>query len=272
MNNNPICWIFDIDGVITSPQEKQVTQEGLIEAIAKKIDTGDIVTLNTGRSITWTNERVLIPLLKAIKDKTKLTDIFIVGEKGGSWAYFENNMLITKIDETCKLPDSLRKELKELIEREFSDCMFYDESKLTLISLEMNDECKIADYSQKQLTLVEKLKEIVSRPEYKELNIKVEPSIIAVDIQAPKTGKHLGARKIESWIKEKQINPSKLITLGDSQADTEMAEELQNEYPVVFVFTGDPAKLDSSKLQQEPIITKSQHEAGTLEFLASFSK
>jgi hydroxymethylpyrimidine pyrophosphatase-like HAD family hydrolase len=266
------AWVFDVDGVITNPKEKKITQEGLIEEIAKRVDDGDIVTLNTGRSVSWVEERALNPLLEAIHDKTKLSDLFIVGEKGATWAFFQNGKLITQIDKTCSLPASLREDLRNLITKEFSDCMFYDESKLTLISLEMKDGYEIADYTQRQLVLVKRLREILDQPEYKNLNLRIDPSVIAVDIQAPATGKHMGARRIENWLNEKHIQPLKIIMVGDSQADTEMAEELQHgKYSVEFVFVGDQSKLDTSKLKNKPTFTKNLYEAGTLEFFTNLA-
>jgi hydroxymethylpyrimidine pyrophosphatase-like HAD family hydrolase len=269
ISNNKIVWIFDVDGVLTNPREKRTTQKGLIEAIAKKIDDGDIITLNTGRSISWVENRILSPLIKEIKNKEKLVDLFIVGEKGGTWAFFENNKLITKIDETCKLPYSLREELKRLTNQEFSDSMFYDDSKITLISIEMLDGFEIDDYTKRQAVLIQKLNEIREKAEYKPLKIRIDKTIVAIDVQASFTGKHLGARRIEAWIKDKNINPSKIIMIGDSQADTEMAEELQHKYNVDFIFVGDPSNLDTKKLKSKPIFTKNRFEKGTMEFLTS---
>ena len=267
MNNNPLIWVFDVDGVITNPTKKRIAQQGLAEEVAGKINHGDIVTFNTGRSIDWVEERVLNVLLKNINDNSKLLDLFVVGEKGATWAFYKENKLITEVDKTCRLPDSLRAELKELINNEFSDCMFYDESKLTLISLEMLDGYNLDDYTTQQKLLISKLREILAKPEYSGLNARIDATIIAVDVQSSITGKHMGARRIEQWLKQKNINPSKIIMIGDSQFDTEMAEELQDEYLVEFVFVGEPTKLDTSKLKNEPIITDARYDKGTLEAL-----
>lgn len=46
-----------------------------------------------------------------------------------------------------------------------------------------------------------------------------------------------------------------------------MAEELQDEYSVEFVFVGDPSELDKSRLHCPVIFTNKKYDAGTLEFL-----
>ena len=264
-------WIFDVDGVITNPAEKKVTELGLIEAIAGKLDQGEIVTLNTGRSVSWMTDRVIKPLEEAVKDKSNLINFLAVGEKGGTWAYFKNGEIVTEKDEKISIPQSLKDEIRKIVDNEFAGKMFYDESKLTMLSTEMIDGRPVPEYAKEQLTLVEKMKEIIERPEYKSLDLRVDPTTIATDIQNSHVGKHFGARRIAGWLKEKGIKPTRVITLGDSQSDTEMAEELQGEYNVEFVFVGIRSKLNTSKLKQRPIFTQNQYGEGTLEYLQQAS-
>lgn len=267
-----IIWIFDIDGVITNPVDKKITEPGLVEAIAEKLDKGDFVALNTGRSISWMMDRVIKPIQEAVKDKDKLIDFLAVGEKGGAWASFENGELVIKVDEQITVPQTLKQEIRELIENDYSESMFYDESKLTMLSTEMIDSHSLADYTRKQLALVDKMKQVLNKPNYEHLNLKIDPTTIATDIQNSHVGKHLGARRIVNWFKERGTEPKRIITVGDSQSDTEMVEELQDEYSVEFVFVGDRSKLDSSKLKKEPIFTQKRFGEGTLEFLNSFKE
>jgi hydroxymethylpyrimidine pyrophosphatase-like HAD family hydrolase len=262
-----ICWIFDVDGVITNPAEKKVTETGLINEIASKLDKGDVVTLNTGRSISWMSERVIFPIRDAVKDKNKLSNFLAVAEKGGAWAFFGENKFEVQVDKTISIPESLKEEIRSLIKNDFSDLMFYDESKLTMLSTEMIDGKPINEYTEKQHQLVSKMNEILLKPGYVTFGLKIDPTTIATDIQNSHVGKHFGARKIANWLKEKQISPKKIITIGDSQSDTEMAEELQDEFSVGFVFVGDPTKLNSGKFKYPPIFTEKRFGEGTLEYL-----
>jgi len=270
-NTSRIIWIFDVDGVITNPAEKRVTEKGLIEAIAEKLDKGDVVTLNTGRSISWMTGRVLNPLREAVKDKGKLDNFLAVGEKGGTWAYFVNNELKTEQDEKIIIPQSLKNTVRNLIQTEFDNKMFFDDSKLTMLSTEMIDGRSIQEYAVEQSELSKKMEEIIKKPEYGCLGLRIDPTTIAIDIQNSHVGKHFGARRIVNWLVEKGIKPAKIIAVGDSQSDIEMAEELQGEFNLEFVFVGDKSRLKSDSLVNPPIFTKARFGEGTLEYLLKAS-
>ncbi|OGH16188.1 MAG: hypothetical protein A3C30_02645 [Candidatus Levybacteria bacterium RIFCSPHIGHO2_02_FULL_40_18] len=264
------AFLFDVDGVITDPAEKKVTQKGLIEAIAERLDSDEVVTLNTGRSISWLSEKGIFRELEtSVKDKSKLSNFIAIGEKGGTWQAYEAGTWKNHIDESIEVPLELQDRIRRLIEERFSDLMFFDESKLTMISTEMIDGKSITEFSEKQKDLVEEMNRILLDPDYKNLNLRIDPTTIATDIQNAHVGKHLGARKIADWIQSKGIKPEHFITVGDSQSDTDMAEELQDDYPVEFVFVGDPEKLDSSRLHCPIIFTKARYSAGALEYLKS---
>ena len=47
------AYIFDVDGVITSPYEKQVKENELLRIIAEKLKNSEPVAFNTGRTIQW---------------------------------------------------------------------------------------------------------------------------------------------------------------------------------------------------------------------------
>lgn len=266
----PRAFLFDVDGVLTDPAAKKITKESLPMAIADRINRGEIVSLNTGRSLSWLIEHDVIGSIeRAVEDKGKLSDFIAIGEKGGTWLTWEDGEWKTNIDESIRVPESLAVGARNLIESEFSDSMFYDASKLTMISTEMIDGYSVPEFSKRQLELIPRLREIIAEPDYKTLDLQVDPTTIATDIQNRQVGKHLGARRIADWLKDKGIKPEHFITVGDSQSDTEMAEELQDDYSCEFVFVGDPAKLNKDKLHCPVLITDKKYEEGTLEFLES---
>ena len=270
-NAHRLVWIFDVDGVITNPVEKKITEKGLIEAISGKLDKGDVVTLNTGRSISWMIDRVIRSIEKTVANKDSLDRFLAVGEKGGAWLFLQNGQWKIHVDEKISLPKHLQDEVKELINTEFKDCMFYDDSKLTMISTEMIDGHSMSEYAQKQQVLTDRMKLILLKPEYYKLNLKIDPTTIATDIQNSHVGKHFGARRITDWLIEKGIRPIKIIAIGDSQTDIEMAEELQAEFDLEFVFVGDGSKLKSDSLNKTPTFTNSHFGEGTLEYLLKTS-
>ena len=269
LNSVPRAFLFDVDGVISDPGEKRITTDGLSEAIASRINQGDIVSLNTGRSLSWLIEHDVIGSIeRAVTDKTKLADLIAVGEKGGTWLTYENGGWKTNIDEGIKVPERLKGTIRNLIESEFSDSMFYDTSKITMISTEMIDKYDIPTFTKRQQDiLVPRMNEILTRPDYKNLDLKIDPTTIATDIQDKQVGKHFGARRIVRWLQEKGIKPEHFITIGDSQSDSEMAEELQDEYSTEFVFVGDPAKFNQDKLRCKIVMPEKRFGEGTLEYL-----
>jgi phosphoserine phosphatase len=271
MQKNPkYAILFDVDGVITDPTAKKITVKGLAEAIADRINSDDIVSFNTGRSVSWLIEHDVIGSIERnVSDKDKLSDIIAIGEKGGTWATFEEGYLKNFKDESIKIPKKLQDEIRALIESEFSDSMFYDSSKLTMISTEMIDGYPIGEYSERQKQLIPEINKILKKPSYLHLDLRVDPTIIAVDIQNSHVGKHLGARRILDWLGKKSITPKHFITIGDSQSDVEMAEELQDKYSTEFVFVGDSEKLDKSALHCPVILTGKRFAEGTLEYLKS---
>ena len=83
------AWIFDIDGVVTNPSEKKVSEPQILVHIANKLKAGEPVAFNTGRSSSWLIERVISPLLELIEDKNILQNFIAVSEKGGCWVTFD---------------------------------------------------------------------------------------------------------------------------------------------------------------------------------------
>lgn len=269
MSDSTTAWLFDIDGVITNPSEKRVILPELLGEIAKKLHAGEIVTLNTGRSLTFMTERVIEPLRQEVENKDLFNDFIAVGEKGGAWITYDEGEWKTDVDQSLVIPEELKSQVRKLIENEFSDSMFYDESKMTMISTEMLDGYPVEKYTPKQEeNLVPALEDILSNPKYQSLNLNIDPTTIATDIQHEHVGKHLGARRIANWLKEKNINPKQLIMVGDSQSDSEMAEELQDEFLTEFVYVG-KKQLNTAKLKCKIVYTNKKYEEGTLEYLKS---
>lgn len=231
--------IMDVDGVISNPQKK-ITEPEILDQIAKRLEKGEPVALNTGRSIEWLRNRILNPLAEIVKDKKTLTNFLAVGEKGGTWAQFdkEGNIIESK-DNNISVPDNLKNEIRNIIKTQYSDTMFFDESKLTMISTEMKDGHPLEDYSEKQKILARQLKTLLADKKLED-KFKVDPTTIAIDVENKHVGKHFAVKRILEWIKAKRISPKRFIAFGDSFiSDIPMAEELHAQgFPVEFVYVG----------------------------------
>lgn len=264
------CWIFDVDGVITNPQEKRITEAEILDQIIKRLQNGEPVALNTGRSIEWVKDRVINPMLEKIKDKKILKNFLAVGEKGGTWAEFDQNGdLIESKDDSISIPRDLQTQIRNLINTDYAESMFLDESKLTMISTEMKDGYSLEDYRKKQQTLSHQLNALLADQGLAD-KFKVDSTTIAVDVENKYVGKHFAVKKIIEWLKSKGIKPQKYITFGDSfKSDIPMAEELNSQgLPIEFVYVG-KENIDTSNFPFPITRTVNHFGNGTLEYLKS---
>jgi ribonucleotide monophosphatase NagD (HAD superfamily) len=260
--------IFDVDGVITNPQEKKITEPEILDEVIKRLEGKELIALNTGRSITWVKERVLNLLIEKAKNKEILRNLFIVGEKGGTWAGLDDRgNLIESKDDNISAPDDLKDKIRNLINTKYSESMFYDESKLTMITAEMNDGYNLNDYREKQKILSSELGTILADKDLT-FKFKVDPTTIATDVENKFVGKHFAVKRIINWLKSKKNKPQAFITLGDSfYSDIPMAEEIHSQgFLIKFVYVG-KEDIDVSKYPFEIEQTKSKFGKGTLEFL-----
>lgn len=262
--------IFDVDGVITDPQEKRVTEPEILDQIAKRLEKGEPVALNTGRSVEWLRDRILNPLAQIVKDKKMLRNLLAVAEKGGTWAEFdqEGNIIESK-DDRISVPSNLKDEVRNIVNIEYPDTMFFDESKLTMISTEMKDGHPLEDYREKQETLVSQLKTLLSDKGLED-KFKVDPTTIAIDVENNHVGKHFAVKRIIEWVKNRGIAPKRYIAFGDSfKSDVSMAEEIHSQGLLVeFVYVGNENIQTSN--YPFPIMQPISHFGnGTLEYLKS---
>lgn len=231
--------IFDVDGVIANPQEKKVTEPEILDYIIQRLEKNEPIALNTGRSLVWLVNRILDPILEKIKYKKIIQNFFASGEKGGTWITFDKGGVIQyRKDKTISIPLTLQKRVRNLIKSEFSDSMFYDETKETMISVEMKDNYEIEKFTERQIILIKKLQKIIIE-ENSDKQLKIDPTIVATDIENKHVGKGFAMERILKWLNEKNVKPQKFITFGDSLSDLPMPQKLyEKKYNVEFVYVG----------------------------------
>ena len=259
--------IMDVDGVISSLKEKKAKPE-VLQHIARELKNGKPVALNTGRSLDWVLEKTLPPLINDSKIKKHLTNLIVVGEKGGTWMTFDKNgQPEVHVDETISIPQNLQRDIKDLVESKYARSMFYDSPKKTMISTEMRDGYDMKDYEEDQKLLAPEVDELIKKYGLENILV-VEPNPIAYDIQNKEVGKHLGVKRILDWLKDKKLNVSRFITIGDSPSDIKMAQELyKNNFSIIHVYVGE--KKMEGKNPFKVVATSDKLEKGTLEFLQS---
>lgn len=264
----PYVLIFDVDGVLTHPSEKKVTELGIYNQFIKRLEAGEPVIINTGRAVDFMLKRILEPLEQLVADRKILRNLFAVGEKGAVSVQYNNKGERTEyVDQSISVPEALQIEARQLVEERFSGVVFYDTTKKTMISIEMLDGLSVDEFIKRQSDLNIELMGLLTRhglaTEY-----KVDPSRIATDVENNHVGKGLGVQKALEWLAEQKIKPERFIAFGDSPSDVAMADELhQRGLPVEFVFVGEKNLLAGKKLEFPITYTVEQCEGGTMEYL-----
>ncbi len=262
-------YLFDVDGVITNPQEKRVDDEALLDEIIARLEKGEPVCFNTGRSTSWVMENVITPMRERMQDVSVLENVIIIGEKGGTWTTFtKGGDVHADAVDTISVPDNLKERVRQLIAEKYADAMFFDESKQTMLSVEMNDGYDIAAFTLRQQEFVRDVEELL-RETKMDTTYRIDPTTIAIDIESPYVSKALGADRFMDFLEYRELLPSEFDAFGDSSSDAAMADELaRRNKRVKLVYVG--ADVDSVNPKAEyPISHVSGFDRGTLEYLAA---
>ena len=265
------AYIFDVDGVITNPTSKKVEQPEILQKIANLLSQNNFVALNTGRSLTFVNEKVIEPLFEYISDKSKLENFLAIGERGGTWSNFDKD---TKIehhkDNSISTPLDLQKQIKELINKHYAKSMFYDNTKETMISTEMRDGFSIDEYELLQEKLVEQMIKLLNKMNLNQ-TLKIDPTTIATDIENKIVGKDFAIERILEYIKEKGLHPREFIAFGDSSSDIPMAEKLYEQGVFVKLVYVGKRTFEENNYPFPITFTKEKFDKGTLEYLTKLA-
>jgi hydroxymethylpyrimidine pyrophosphatase-like HAD family hydrolase len=265
------AWLFDVDGVLSSSTTKKVEQLSIFEELAKRLKNGDPVGLNTGRSLDFIISEILDPLEKKVSDKSLLGNIFAIGEKGATFVtYDDNGEKLISLDSKVSVPIELQTKVKDLINHSpYFETMFYDETKKTMITIEMKKGTDSIEFKKAQSNLVNDFKNLLIKMNL-ENDYEIDVFRIATDIQNKKISKKYGTQKFVELLASKQIVPNEFICFGDDASDYQMFEELKNmNKKVKFVFVGEKEKLEGKDLK-DVIFTQKNLDEGTLEYLQDF--
>jgi hydroxymethylpyrimidine pyrophosphatase-like HAD family hydrolase len=262
------AWFFDVDGVLTNPEAKRVIQPEIFNELVKRLEIGEPVGLNSGRSLDFIITEILDPLETKLKDRCLFKNIFTVGELGAVWvSYDDDGVRSISQNVGLNLPNDIQNQIREILNQPpFSNIMFYDESKRTMVTVELKSNKTIAEFTVPQKNLVSTLQALLKKY-HLEKYFRVSPTRIAIDVEYVNVGKALGARKLVELITKKGIEPQIYICFGDTTTDYEMFEELiRLGKKSRFVFVGGKENLIGRNLT--PVtFTKLLVDKGTLEYL-----
>ena len=260
---------FDVDGVVTDPQEKAVTNEAMFNEMVARLEAGEPVCFNTGRSDSWVMERVVATLQERIQNKDILRNLIIVGEKGGTWTTFnEAGEPAHSAVETISVPNELKDKVRTLIDNKYSDVMFFDESKETMLSVEMVDGYDLAAFTERQKQFVRDVEALLVETGTDSI-YRIDPTTIATDVESPYVGKALGSDRFIEFLSSRGVKVEAFETFGDSASDAAMADELARRgKQVEFVYVGN--KPETVKPGADyPVREITGFSEGTLAFLQS---
>jgi HAD superfamily hydrolase (TIGR01484 family) len=257
-------WVFDVDGVITDPVTKTVIHPQIIEKIEQQLSKNIPVCFNTGRSAEWI-QATIIPQFNSV---TPLSYLFSACEMGNvTLQYDEHNMPKEEVVNQDLIPLTLSNTIREIVLSSYNDSMFVDETKKSILTIEMKNNFSQTAYEELQNRLSGEIR-IILKNYHPGIHVRPSSSSIAIDIKPISSNKESGAQKILTWLKTKELNLDQFqfITFGDSPSDLQMAELFESEkLSTTFVYVGEDMINQITKYRT--MVTKDHYSAGTLEYL-----
>lgn len=244
--------LFDVDGVLSDPRDKYVKHPEILDVIKEKLQAGEPVCLNTGRSTSWVMENIVEHMPNM--DKRAFANLIIVGEKGGSWVIFDTDGHSQHgFAESLAIPDDVKAGVRKLIDEKYADIMSYDETKQTMISVEMINGADLSEFATRQIELCSDLEELLAQSGQAGI-YHIDPTTIATDIESQHAGKALGSDRFIEFLNMRGVVVDQYRAFGDSASDLAMADELvRRGKQVEFIYVGD--KIGSLKPKAEyPIL------------------
>ncbi len=264
------AFILDVDGVFTSPSESETVDNRILAIVQKILLNGSLVALNTGRPNIWIKSKILDHLLTNIQDKNILNNIFVIGEKGGTKIEFKNGEFRFDKNLPVEIPESLKTKIRNMIQEEFPDDLFFDESKETMITVQKIPSVSLNRFNDIHSDLNDRLKDILAE-EDEEGDFILEPTVVDTDVQSKIVGKSYSTNLILDWMKENKSHVKKVIAIGDSSFDIQMAEEAyEHGFPVEYLFVGEPDKFIKSEKSFRVLFSDKLFNEAALEYLSKF--
>jgi hypothetical protein len=226
--------LLDVDGPVSSPLTRTVAPQ-LLDDLLRLLAAGIPVVLNTGRSEAFVRERLLRPLTEA--GLPAGARLHAVCEKGGVWTTAADDEV--HVDTALAVPAICHQAVAELVADGFGDAMFIDDTKRTMATVEARTDVPPSFYLERQrafdaallarLTgagLGIRLRDECHPDANGDAPWRIDPSVIATDVESARAGKALGARRALDLLRDDGPLPRAWHTVGDSRSDYAMADQL----------------------------------------------
>jgi hypothetical protein len=233
----PLGLLLDVDGPVAAPATRTVAGR-LLADLRTLLAAGIPVVLNTGRSEVFVADRVLRPLAAAgLPPGARL---HAVCEKGGVWTTAgPDGSGPVRVDPALTVPDVCRRVLADLVEHGYGDAVFVDDTKRTMATVEARTDVPPGFFAERRRALDA---DLVAGLRAAGLGVRlhdtafpdadgatpwrVDPSVIATDVESAGAGKALGTRRALELLSADGPLPRVWHTVGDSRTDYAMAEQL----------------------------------------------
>lgn len=250
MDAPPLGILLDVDGPVSSPETRTVAGP-LLDDLSTLLAAGVPVALNTGRSVAFVTEHILGPLTSS--GLPPATRLHAICEKGGVWTSAgPDGVGETRTDPALRVPDVCLELLEELVLHTYGDTMFVDHTKQVMATVEARTDVSHECYRQRQgafdADLLAGLRAAGLGVRFQEERFpdaqgrtpwRIDPSVIATDVESDACGKALGARRALDLLADDGPLPRTWHTVGDSRSDYAMADQLHDlGYEVTHVDVG----------------------------------
>ncbi|HJA03964.1 MAG TPA: hypothetical protein H9800_03805 [Candidatus Microbacterium stercoravium] len=222
----PLGLLLDVDGPISSTRTRTLRLAALADDLTAIARSGCPVVFNTGRSADFLGEQIIPRLV--LSGLAPTDPVWGIGEKGGTWFSLVDQHGRASVgpvseDQSMSPPAALIDASREIAER-FSDIVYFDATKRTMISLEQHVDVPSADFHRALPEMVAEVERQIERTGAHDMTIY--PTFISVDVEHARSGKALGARRALDLMGTRLEAPLRWFTAGDSGQDYDMATEL----------------------------------------------
>lgn len=253
LNNPPFGLLLDVDGPIASPVTRTIAIDEIAQILVQLSYAGIPIAFVTGRSDHFIREVVLSKLVQfEIEEALSINPkvMFGVFEKGACWATVTSSGMSTiEIDQSVAPREDFIAGSREIVESEYADLVFFDETKHAMISIEQHPYVEASVYAagrdavdQAIFDLAKSLGIGIRLGEQKAPDaagltpFRIDQTIISSDIESIELDKDRGARRALEYFRSNGITPSKWYSVGDSRSDYKMADEVHKQgLPVAHV-------------------------------------
>lgn len=248
MQRPPLGILLDVDGPVADPSTRTVAAK-LLADVLSLLAAGVPVVLNTGRSVDYVREHVLAPLTE--RGLPPGSRLHAVCEKGAVWTSPADGGVVHE-DAALRVPDAGRDLLEALVRDGYGETMFVDRTKRVMVTAEARTDLPDRAFPARQEAFAA---DLLAGLRAAGLGVRlrdqrwpdadgrcpwrIDPSVIATDLESDDSGKALGAHRALRLLADDGPLPHTWHTVGDSRSDYAMADHLHEAgYDVTHVDVG----------------------------------